>query len=325
MPFAEPHSAGYTHPTHGAVDHDSAPQLRYDYAQPQPESLWHLGLISRIAVQSASSSLTAATVEAAEGESAMFMGIVDVRPGVVVYPELAGARVLITGLTATAGVDIARAFAEHKAQLVLQAPDSSPEMQAVLAVLNEHATEIKVYPEPFGAANPAVRFTQEAARAYGGLDVIVNLVSVTKADLAGRVSDDDVENLVRDKLTAAAEITKVAANRMGLIWSQGLIVNIVVAPEAETPAETMLVAILRTALAVMTRTEAGRFADKAIRVNAIGPAGDASGSDTSDVIGGARITSEPDIAAMALHLASKKGRHLSGLVFDAEGVASRRC
>lgn len=253
----------------------------------------------------------------------MFMGLVDVRPGVVVYPELAGARVLVTGMTAATGVDLARAFAEHKAQLVLQAPDTSPEMQAVLAVLAEHATEIKVYPEPFGAANPAVRFTQDAARAYGGLDVIVNLVSVSKSDMAGCRSENDVENLVRDKLTAASDITKVAANRMGLIWSEGLIVNVVLSPEAETPAELMLVSILRTALAVMTRTEAGRFADKAIRVNAIGPT--STDETDAEAVGGAKICSEPDIAALILHLASKKGRNLSGMIFDAEGVASSRC
>lgn len=250
----------------------------------------------------------------------MFMGIVDVRPGMVVYPELAGARVLITGLTTSSGVDVARAFAEHKAQLVLQAPDNSPQMQALLAVLSEQATEVKTYNDPL-TADSAVRFTQNAARAYGGLDVIVNIVQVTKADLKGRKSDSDIEDLVREKLGAAMQITQVAANRMGLIWSEGLVVNVILAPEAKTAEETMLVSILRTALALLTRGEAGRWADKAIRVNAIGPGGDAA----MEKFAGARIKSEPDIAAMILHLASKKGRQLSGHVFDATGLADRGC
>jgi 3-oxoacyl-[acyl-carrier protein] reductase len=33
------------------------------------------------------------------------------------------------------------------------------------------------------------------------------------------------------------------------------------------------------------------------------------------------MTSEPEVAALALYLASKRGRNLSGHVFDAEGVA----
>ena len=35
---------------------------------------------------------------------------------------------------------------------------------------------------------------------------------------------------------------------------------------------------------------------------------------------GACLTNEPDIATLALYLASRKGRSLSGHVFDADGM-----
>ena len=44
----------------------------------------------------------------------MFMSVVTHAPNVPVYAELAGKRVLITGLAPDAGVDLARGFADGK-------------------------------------------------------------------------------------------------------------------------------------------------------------------------------------------------------------------
>jgi 3-oxoacyl-[acyl-carrier protein] reductase len=66
----------------------------------------------------------------------------------------------------------------------------------------------------------------------------------------------------------------------------------------------------------MTAKEARTWAPQGIRVNAVGPCimGDPSQS------GGAVLTNEPDVATLALYLASHKGRSLSGHVFDADGM-----
>jgi 3-oxoacyl-[acyl-carrier protein] reductase len=63
----------------------------------------------------------------------------------------------------------------------------------------------------------------------------------------------------------------------------------------------------------MTAKEARAWASQGIRVNAVGPC----------VLGsaGAALSNEPDVATLALHLASRKGRSLSGHVFDADGMA----
>ncbi len=70
----------------------------------------------------------------------------------------------------------------------------------------------------------------------------------------------------------------------------------------------------------MTRGEAQAIAGDAVRVNAVGPK-----STVFDAASGACLTSEPDIAELTMYLASKKGRQLTGHVFDAEGVAARGC
>jgi 3-oxoacyl-[acyl-carrier protein] reductase len=89
-------------------------------------------------------------------------------------------------------------------------------------------------------------------------------------------------------------------------------------PTPRTAGEAAVAGIVRAALAAVTRGEAQRWAPQGIRVNAVGPS--ATVGDT-----GASLTSEPDIAALALYLASRPGRTLTGQMFDAAGVAKRGC
>ncbi|MCB1506773.1 MAG: SDR family oxidoreductase [Hyphomicrobiaceae bacterium] len=250
----------------------------------------------------------------------MFMSVVTHAPGVPVYAELAGARVLITGLSPLSGVDLARSFADHKCRLVLQTSAVGPEVDALTALLAESAAETQLFTTELSQGPDAVGFAQGPAQTLGGLDVAINLIAVEAEDLAGRTTLDEIEDLVSEKLLPATLMTKVIANRMRLTLTEGLILNAVVMAPPRSSAEEALTGILRTALAAITRRQAQEWADKDIRINAIGPKGPMDGAH-----GGACLTSGPDIAALALYLASRKGRQLTGHVFDAEGVAGRGC
>jgi NAD(P)-dependent dehydrogenase (short-subunit alcohol dehydrogenase family) len=81
--------------------------------------------------------------------------------------------------------------------------------------------------------------------------------------------------------------------------------------EATTAAEKLIAGIVRTALATMTRGEAETWAEHAIRINAIGPR-----SGDSDAEGGASLRNEPEVASLALYLAGRTGRQLTGHIFD---------
>lgn len=250
----------------------------------------------------------------------MFMSVVTHSPGVPVYAELAGSRVLVTGLSATNGVDLVRAFADHKCRLVLQSDHTSPELTAVTAMIAEAASETKAFTLSLDDAHDAVRFAQGPAQSLGGLDAAVNLITVDTAKLAGVTSYDDIERVVSDALLPATLMTRVIANRMRLTMTDGVVLNAVLMAAPTDDAEAMLSGIVRGALAAITRREAEEWAGQGIRINAIGPRG-----FLDDGRGGACLTSGPDIAALALYLASRKGRQLTGHVFDAEGVARRGC
>ncbi len=250
----------------------------------------------------------------------MYMSVVTHSPGVPVYAELAGARVLVTGLSPSAGVDLARGFADHKCRLVLQTESEAPDMTALAALIAESASDVQLFTQSLADGNDAVRFAQGPAQSFGGLDLAINLIDIPREKLSGRATLDDIEDLVSEMLLPSTLMTRVIANRMRLTMTEGLILNVALMAPPRNDAEAALAGILRTALATITRREAQAWADQTIRVNAIGPK-----SFLDAAQGGACLSSGPDIAALALYLASRKGRQLTGHVFDAEGVAAGGC
>jgi 3-oxoacyl-[acyl-carrier protein] reductase len=249
----------------------------------------------------------------------MFMGRVGASPENEIVRELHGARVLLTGLSASSGVDVARAFADIKARLVVHTTDLSPEVTALIALLSQSASEIKLYTDPILDADAAVRFAQTAAQAYGGLDAVINLATITSADMAGITSERSVENLISKTLTPLAHLTGVTANRMRVVLSEGLILNVLTMPTLRDGREAAIASYARTALAAMTKSEAHSWAGQGIRINAVGPRLVSGGTERDAE--GVCITNEPDIAALAIYLASRRGKPLSGHIFDCDGVA----
>lgn len=247
----------------------------------------------------------------------MYMDRVSTSADGYITSEFAQARILITGLTATAGIDVARSFADLQARLIVHTAELSPELIELAAVLTQTAGDIRLHTQDISSANSAAAFAQTSAQAYGGLDAAINMASISAAELAAVRSDSDLDALVSSKLAPLAQLTRIIANRMCLVLSEGLILNVVKMPHPTNGREAAVAGYVRTALASMTAKEALAWAPQGIRVNAVGPC----------VIGdfrqnaGAVLTNEPDVATLALYLASHKGQSLSGHVFDADGMA----
>ncbi len=246
----------------------------------------------------------------------MLMSIVDELRAAAVYPELTNARVLVSGLTSRCGVDIARAFAEHSTQLAIQAAEDSTEMDAIAALLAQSAGDLRLFNSTdIDDSDLAVAFAQgPAQKAFGGLETVINLIEIHPADLKGRTSQRDIEDLVSEKLLAPTLSSRVIANRMQLTLTPGAILHVVKAPEPQTAEELMVLDILRATLAAMVQSEAQNWTEKGIRINAVAPT---TGLDAFEPT----LLGEPDIASLALYLASAKGEHLSGHVFDSRQAA----
>lgn len=250
----------------------------------------------------------------------MLMSVIARQSEFIAMPELAGARVVVTGMTSELGFDIARAFADHGARLIIQSPDDTPEMTELAAVLAENCSEIRLFNDPFRSDDDATRLMQNAANEFGGLDAVINLVSVEARDVELLDTAEDVETLVSKTLRLPLRLTDVAANRMRLTLIQGSILTVVRIADGAGGRGLMLGDVLRTRLAEMTRGLAQDWAQHGIRVNAVGPR-----SSIAALGGHPASVSDADLAAVALQLASSKGRSVSGHLLDAEGAARRWC
>jgi 3-oxoacyl-[acyl-carrier protein] reductase len=239
----------------------------------------------------------------------MLMSVIEGALSVPAYPELAGKRVLITGVTRRSGIDIARAFAERKGRVILQFAETSAPMQAVAEIIAPDALEAKVY-GPIGAGEAAVRFAKSAVQAFGGLDAVINLVPLETAHLDPAATVEDVDRLIAARLELPLAISRIAANRMSVTWTQGSILNVATLTGRPGGARQAFATLAKSALVDLTRAQAEEWASRGIRFNAIAP-------ETALGEPGPRLCGECDVASLALYLASSKGKAFSGCVFEA--------
>jgi NAD(P)-dependent dehydrogenase (short-subunit alcohol dehydrogenase family) len=222
---------------------------------------------------------------------------------------LAGKRVLITGVSAAGGIDIARSFAEAGARLILQCNDASPAVEALATMLAPVAAELSVHTVPLATSDEIVGFARDAAAEFGGLDMVINVVSLDAHAPTASATLADVEARVSDVLLKACLVSRVAANRMRLMLKDGVILTVATLNADATAAERGFAQVVRTTLAAMTRSEAQTWADKGIRFNAVAP-------DVLSVVAKSASGREADVAQLALYLAAGNGEALSGLTFE---------
>ena len=101
----------------------------------------------------------------------MLMSVISRACEYVSMPELAGARVLITGLTSATGFDVARSFADHGARLIVQSPEDSPEMTELARVLAENCADIRMFNDPLANDEDVLGLVKSAVQDFGGYAV----------------------------------------------------------------------------------------------------------------------------------------------------------
>lgn len=243
----------------------------------------------------------------------MLMSVIEGVETAPSYPELAGKRVLVTGLTSACGVDIVRSFAEHRCRLVLQLDEESEATQAIAEIAAPHALDIKAFGPIDRAPDDVVDFARSAAKAFGGLEVVVNLVPLSLPALGADASLAEVERIVSSRLLLPFLLSKIAANRMGMVMTEGLVLNVATLTTHLRPGARAFASVVKGALTALTCAQAQEWAAHGIRFNAIAPQTVGAPAEPS-------LAGEPEIAELALYLASGRGRALSGQVFEAEAA-----
>ncbi len=237
------------------------------------------------------------------------------------HPELAGKRILVTGVSGKTGVELVTSLADHQARLIINYGEDTAKMQALSELMTPNAMDLRVYNDALATADDIARFTRSAAQIYGGLDGVINFVHLPANDISPAADFDDVETYLCEKLLAPSLISTISANRMALTWSDGIVLNVVTMDEHAGSADIAIAGVTKAALTAMTRKQAQEWADQNVRINAVTPR--VVGNDNAST--GDTLSSDADIAALTLFLLSKRGANMSGHIFDAQGAARADC
>ncbi len=241
-----------------------------------------------------------------------------------------GKKVLVGGASRGIGRSIALAFAGAGADVAICA--RGPEgVRAVEAELRQHGTKVFGMACDLGDESQVTGFVNDAAKALGGIDVLVNNASGIgmKDDESGWAASVNID------LLGTARATRAAIPF--LEQSKGSIINISSISGLMAVPRTLPYAAIKAALINYTMGQGLALAPKQIRVNAIAPGSTAfpggvwEGRKTSDPelyqrrlksIPWGRFGSPEDIAKVALFLASDLAGWVTGQTIVVDGGQS---
>ena len=241
-----------------------------------------------------------------------------------------GKKVLVGGASRGIGRSIALAFAGAGADVAICARGLEG-VRAVEAELRQHGTKIFGMACDLGDESQVTGFVNDAAKALGGIDVLVNNASGIGMtdDESGWAASVNVD------LLGTARATRAAIPF--LEQSKGSIINISSISGLMAVPRTLPYAAIKAALINYTMGQGLALAPKQIRVNAIAPGSTAfpggvwEGRKTSDPelyqrrlkgIPWGRFGSPEDIAKVALFLASDLASWVTGQTIVVDGGQS---
>lgn len=205
--------------------------------------------------------------------------------------ELEGARIVISGGSPECRDIAVNAFSDQNAVVSLIDDAFCAESPSAAVAARLHA--------------------QELSRDHGTVDAAINFIQLSDTLFAEVEDLDDLETVIAGAFEAAFSATDVYANRMGLTWRNGVILNVLEPPPETLRAHPLLLGLTRSALAAATRQEAERRGGHGVRVNAV-IAHSLDVDDTCAFDGCALDT----LASILMFAASDASAGLSGVTFD---------
>jgi pteridine reductase len=177
--------------------------------------------------------------------------------------------VLVTGAARRIGAAIARALHADGARVAVHCHRSRAEAERLAAELNgQRAGSCVVVQGDLLDVPGLARIVDEAARAFGRLDALVNNASSFYATPFGTIGEREWDDLIGSNLRAPLFLSQAAAPR--LREAKGAIVN-VVDIHSERPLKDFVVySIAKAALAGLTRSLALELGPD-VRVNGVSP------------------------------------------------------
>jgi len=191
-------------------------------------------------------------------------------PDVRALLDLTGRVALVTGAGSGFGRTIARRFAEAGARVAVHYRGSREGAEAVVGEIRAAGGEARVVGGDLARDGEATRVVDEAAEAFGRLDLLVN--NAGSYPLAGllEMSAPQWDEVVAANLKSAFLCTQAAARRMAAAGGGAIVM--VTSIQAFRPApELAHYSAAKAGLEMLTRSAAVELGPKGIRVNAVAP------------------------------------------------------
>ncbi|HSS29257.1 MAG TPA: pteridine reductase [Usitatibacter sp.] len=180
-----------------------------------------------------------------------------------------GSAVLVTGAARRIGAAIARRLHAAGGSVVLHCHRSRAEADAVAGELNAaRAGSAAIVQGDLLDLGSLPRIVEQAARAFGRLDGLVNNASSFYATPFGKIGEREWEDLIGSNLRAPLFLAQAAAPR--LREAKGAIVNIVDIHSERPLKDFVVYSIAKAGLAGLTRSLALELGPD-VRVNGVSP------------------------------------------------------
>ena len=242
---------------------------------------------------------------------------------------LNGKIAIVTGGTRGIGLAVVRTFLHNGAKVALFGSREAS-VQRALAQLREEQPDwpvIGLWPDltDYAAVERAV---QEAAQAFGGVDILVCNAGVTRDNLLMRMSDEEFQKVIDTNLKGTFHCMRAAIRPM-MKKRRGRIISISSVVGLMGNAGQINYAASKAGVIGMTKSLAREVASRHITVNAVAPGfiktdmtAVLSDSVKEGILHGiplGELGEAEDVANAVLYLASDEAAYITGQVISVDG------
>jgi 3-oxoacyl-[acyl-carrier protein] reductase len=243
--------------------------------------------------------------------------------------DLKGKVAVVTGASKGIGAAIAKGFGAAGAAVVVNYSSSKEGADRVVTDIKAKGGRAIAVQGDIAKAEDVRQLFDEAKKAFGTLDVLVNNAGVYKFIPLEEITEDEFHREVNINVLGTILATKAALKHFGP--NGGSVINISSIASAGAP-EAAIYSGSKGAIDAITRALAAELGPRKIRVNAIAPGGvETEGMHSGGIMGSdfekEMIASTPlgrfgqpdDIARIAVFLASDDSAWLTGERITASG------
>ncbi len=235
---------------------------------------------------------------------------------------------IVTGGTQGIGLEIAKLFAIHGAQVLISGRTQDKAITVAEQISKENNANVAGIQADVAKSSDVEAMVNMALDKFKRIDILVNNAGITRDNLLLRMTEQDFDEVVATNLKGAFLCCKAVCRTM-LKQRQGSMINISSVVGLSGNAGQANYAATKAGLIGLTKSLAKELASRTIRVNAIAPGfiRTAMTDDLSEEARKALLDQIPlgrfgegsEIAEVALFLGSDRSRYVTGQVLRIDG------